>query len=149
MILIKRTLPSDIDFINLITKLDADLSERDGEDHSFFKQFNSTDSIHHAVVVYLSGQAAGCGALRKYDTDTIEIKRMYTIPTMRGQGVATAVLHELEKWAATLGFKRCILETGDKQPEAIQLYRKLGYKEIPNYGPYADVPSSVCFEKLI
>ena len=55
----------------------------------------------------------------------------------------------LEKWAGELGYKKCILETGKKQPEAISLYKKNGYKPIPNYGQYTGIDNSVCFEKLI
>lgn len=84
---------------------------------------------------------------KKYDDDTMEVKRMYTLDDYRGKGIATKVLAELEKWANELSFKKCILETGKKQPEAIRLYQKNGYKIIPNYGQYAQVENSLCFEK--
>ncbi len=77
----------------------------------------------------------------------MEVKRMYTLPEYRGKGIAAAVLNELEKWAAELGCGRCVLETGMKQPEAIRLYEKSGYSVIPNYGQYAGLENSVCFEK--
>ena len=64
-------------------------------------------------------------------------------------GIATQILTELEKWATELSFKKCVLETGKKQPEAIALYIKNGYKIIPNYGQYEGVENSVCFEKLL
>jgi GNAT superfamily N-acetyltransferase len=79
----------------------------------------------------------------------MEIKRMYTLPECRGKGIATKVLIELEKWANELSYEKCILETGKKQPEAIALYKKNGYKLIPNYGQYAEMENSVCFEKEI
>jgi putative acetyltransferase len=74
---------------------------------------------------------------------------MYTLPEFRGKGIAAMVLHELEKWAAELSFEKCVLETGKRQPEAIGLYTKSGYKTIPNYGQYARIENSVCFEKAI
>ncbi len=77
----------------------------------------------------------------------MEVKRMYTVPTHRGKGLASQVLNELEKWAGELSYKSCLLETGIKQPEAIRLYQKNGYRIIPNYGQYAGVENSVCFEK--
>lgn len=74
---------------------------------------------------------------------------MYVTPEGRGKGVATKILAELESWAAELGYRYCILETGKRQPEAIALYKKMGYRIIKNYGPYAGVENSVCFEKRI
>lgn len=74
---------------------------------------------------------------------------MYVSPESRGKGVATKILSELERWAAEQGFVKCILETGKKQAEAIGLYQKNGYASIPNYGQYAEVESSVCFEKKV
>ena len=74
---------------------------------------------------------------------------MYVPLNRRGQGIASLVLKELEKWAKELGYKKCILETGLKQPEAIRLYEKNGYKSIPNYGQYSGVENSVCYEKVI
>ena len=77
----------------------------------------------------------------------MEIKRMYTSPESRGKGIASSVLSELEGWASELSYEKCILETGKKQPEAIGLYEKNGYKTIPNYGQYAGIENSLCFEK--
>ncbi|MDQ2692245.1 MAG: GNAT family N-acetyltransferase, partial [Chloroflexota bacterium] len=91
----------------------------------------------------------GCGAIKEYSPGVVEVKRMYTSPESRGKGVATNVLSELEAWAGELSYGTCILETGKKQPEAIRLYQKNGYKVIPNYGQYAEVENSLCFEKII
>jgi GNAT superfamily N-acetyltransferase len=79
----------------------------------------------------------------------MEIKRMYTSLESRGKGIASHVLRELENWASELSYERCILETGQKQPEALRLYEKNGYKVISNYGQYAEIGNSVCFEKHI
>lgn len=144
-----RTDSTHPDFIELVKLLDADLARRDGEEHAFYAQFNTIDRIKHAVVAYENEQPTACGAIREYDSDTVEIKRMYTLPRWRGKGLATFVLVGLERWAAELSYKRCVLETGKKQPEAIELYKKNGYVVIPNYGQYAGVENSVCFEKRI
>jgi putative acetyltransferase len=79
----------------------------------------------------------------------MEVKRMYTMPESRSKGIATKVLNELEKWASELAYQKCILETGKRQPDAIWLYQKNGYKSIPNYGKYVKMENSVCFEKDI
>ncbi len=74
---------------------------------------------------------------------------MFVIREKRGRGYASQILNELESWAGELGFEKCILETGINQPEAIALYKKRGYKITSNYGQYAGVDKSFCFEKKI
>ena len=144
-----RTDSDDRDFIELVKQLDAELAVRDGKDHSFYAQFNKIDKIKYVVVAYEDNKPAGCGAIKEYDKDTMEVKRMYTLPESRDKGIATGILTELEKWAFELHYAKCILETGKRQPEAIALYKKNNYKQIPNYGQYANIENSVCFEKQI
>lgn len=146
---LKRTDSTDPDFIELVRHLDADLAERDGKDHSFYAQFNKIDKIKYAIVAYEDDRPVGCGAIKEYSPDAMEVKRMYTSPENRGNGIASKVLSELELWASDLLYEKCILETGKRQPEAIALYKKQGYQVIPNYGQYADIEDSVCFEKNI
>jgi putative acetyltransferase len=149
MIKIIRTNSDHPDFISLVKLLDADLAIRDGEDHPFYAQYNKIDKIKFTVVAYENEKPVSCGAIKEYSPDTMEVKRMYTLPEFRGKGIATIILLELEKWTKELGYKKCILETGKKQPEAIRLYEKNDYKLIPNYGQYVAVENSVCFEKEI
>ena len=149
MIKIVRTNSDDQDFIDLVKNLDAELAERDGNDHPFYAQFNKIDKIKYVVVAYENSKPMGCGAIKEYASNTMEIKRMYTSPESRGKGIATKVLTELEIWATELSYEKCILETGKKQPEAIGLYKKNGYKLIPNYGQYAEIENSLCFEKVV
>ncbi|MDD4968673.1 MAG: GNAT family N-acetyltransferase [Paludibacter sp.] len=143
----KRTNSDDTDFQKLVTELDKDLKIRDGEEHVFYSQFNKTDKIKHTIVAYDQDLAVGCGALKEYSNDTMEVKRMFVKLNNRNKGIASLILHELENWSKELDYKKCILETGKKQPEAIHLYEKNQYNLIPNYGPYKDVENSVCFEK--
>lgn len=147
MITILRTNSQNNDFIALVKLLDADLKITDGDDHSFYNQFNKIDAIKHVVVTYKNNIPVACGAIKEYDQNTMEIKRMFTLTQYRGQGIASIVLAELEKWAAELSYQKCILETGIKQLAAIQLYKKNGYTVIPNYGQYIGIENSVCFEK--
>jgi len=149
MISIQRTYPGNIDFHSLVFELNKDLKIRDGGDYSFFAQFNKIDSIKYVVIAYLNDKPVGCGAIKQYDDITMEVKRMFVLSEFRGQGIASLVLKELEKWCKELNFKKCILETGKRQPEAIRLYHKNGYKIIPNFGQYANVESCVCFEKIL
>jgi len=149
MISVIRTDSTHQDFIELVDHLNADLAIRDGEQHTFYAQYNTIDKIRHVVVAYENGRAVGCGAIKEYAADTMEVKRMYTKPGKRGKGIASQVLVELEAWAREMGFEKCILETGKKQPEAIGLNKKNGYKPIPNYGQYEGVENSVYFEKAL
>jgi GNAT superfamily N-acetyltransferase len=144
-----RTDSDNSDFIQLVRLLDADLATRDGNEHSFYAQFNKIDKIRHVVVAFENNLPVGCGAIKSYDLQTMEVKRMYTLPEHRGKGIAKNILKELEKWAAELSCNKCILETGRRQPEAIELYQRSGYTIIPNYGQYAAIENSVCFEKQL
>lgn len=148
-IILKRTNSENPDFLELVKHLDADLAIRDGDEHAFYNQFNKLDAIKNVVIAYLNGEAVGAGGIKQYDSGIMEVKRMFVLPENRGKGIAAEILKELEKWARELGFNKCVLETGIRQPEAIALYKKCGYKSIPNYGQYRDAPSSVCFEKFL
>lgn len=149
MIDIRRTDSDDVDFKALVKRLDADLAERDGADHGFYSQFNKIDKIRHAVVCYEDGQPIGCGAIKAFDEQAMEVKRMYVSPEGRNKGIATRVLTELETWASEMGYAKCVLETGKRQPEAIALYEKNAYRRTENYGQYVGVENSVCFEKVL
>lgn len=144
-----RTNSSNVDFQQLVEHLDVYLSITDGDEHSFYDQFNKLDNINHVILAYEDGVAVGCGAIKKFDDQSMEIKRMYTAPIARGQGIATQIIKELEIWAKELGNSKCILETGLRQFEAVGFYKKSGYKITPCYGQYADVENSICFEKKL
>lgn len=144
---IVRTNSANQDFINLVKLLDQELAIVDGDDHAFYHQFNSINVLKHTIVLYESDIPVGCGAIKKFDETSAEVKRMFTLPETRGKGIATKVLFELEKWAKELNYKYTILETGKRLPDAIALYRKNGYEIIPNYGQYVGIENSVCFRK--
>lgn len=144
-----RTNSENEDFRKLVEELDAELRIRDGEDHSFYTQFNKIVAIKHVVVAYDEDTPVGCGAIKTFSPDTMEVKRMYVPSARRGQGIASAILKELEQWTVELSCTKCILETGIRQPDAIALYKKNDYKIIPNYGQYENVKNSVCFEKML
>lgn len=144
-----RTDSENSDFVSLVVSLDELLKEKDGEEHAFYAQFNKTESIKNVILTYIENECIGCGALRKYDDKTAEIKRMFVKPGFRGLGIGRKILNELEAWAAELFFTECILETGKKQTEAVGLYKSYGYEVIPNYEPYAGKELSICFRKKL
>ncbi|MBT8377323.1 MAG: GNAT family N-acetyltransferase [Bacteroidia bacterium] len=149
MIKIVRTDSNNQDFIALVEQLDAYLKITDGNEHEFYNQFNGIDTLHHVVVIYNNNKAIACGAFKKFNTDTVEIKRMFVSPSKRQSGIGKIVLKELESWASEEGFNFCILETGKRQTEAVQFYKKCNYKSIPKYGQYKNMDNSLCFEKKL
>jgi putative acetyltransferase len=149
MINIIRTSSENTDFIKLVKMLDAELAIIDGDEHSFYSQFNKIDKIKYVVVAYKDEKPVGCGAMKEFDAESMEVKRMFVTLEFRKRGIAAGILAEIEAWAGELSYRRCILETGIRQPEAIGLYKKCGYVYIPNYGQYTGVENSVCFEKKI
>lgn len=149
MVTIKRTDSGDSNFRALVKQLDQYLAVTDGEEHAFYDQFNKLDQIKQVVVLYENGEAVGCGAIKEYEPGIMEVKRMFTVSAKRGKGYASVIISELENWAAEMSFEKCILETGTRQREAIALYKKNGYRLIPNYGQYADAENSLCFEKQL
>jgi len=101
------------------------------------------------LLARVDGRAVGCGALRRIDATTGEIKRMYVAPAARGTGLGRRLLDELERHTCGLGLRRLVLETGTRQPQAIGLYRRAGFARIPCFGEYQHAPLSVCMAKAL
>ena len=95
------------------------------------------------------GSAVACGGIARFDAERAELKRMYVVPAVRGRGLGRRVLVELEGAARRLGYAAVVLETGDRQPEALALYESSGYERIPCYPPYDSRALSLCFEKRL
>jgi putative acetyltransferase len=101
------------------------------------------------LVVRDGERALACGGVCRFDATRGELKRMYVLPDARGRGLGRIVLEWLEQEARRLGYAGLVLETGERQPEAIGLYESAGYREIPCYGVYAEQTTSRCFEKSL
>ena len=142
-----RTDSANPAFQQLVYKLDAYLRNLNGEEHSFYNQFNQLDALNSVVVAYDDDTAVGCGAIKPFDETSTEVKRMYVLPTHRRQGIAGQILQELETWSRELGYVAMVLETANDMPDAIGLYTKNGYEKMPNYGQYVGMPRSVCMRK--
>lgn len=149
MLRLLRTHSRNPDFVELIKSLDAFLAVSDGDEHDFYAQYNKSDDIKHVLVAYQNEKPVGCGAFKKYEGRTAEIKRMYVSLEVRGQGIGKQILQELERWSKETNYNKVILETGVNQHEAIYLYRNSGYRIIPNYGQYKHATNSICFEKQL
>ena len=142
-----RTDSSNKDYQELVRLLDQGLTVTDGNEFEFFAQYNKIDMIKHVIVAYADDKAVGGGAIKEYDGERAEIKRMFVRPEFRGQGIAAEILSALEAWAKELGYKGTILETGCMLTSAIRLYERSGYSRIDYYGQYIGVATSVCMEK--
>ena len=149
MIELKRTTSDNEGFRILIRELDKELRNNYDTVQAIYDQFNIIENNQNVIVAYGDGMPVGCGCFKKFGNHSVEIKRMFVKPGYRGQKIGASVLNELEKWAKELNNTSTILETGTKQIEAIQLYQKSGYIVIENYGPYKDLPDSVCMKKAL
>ena len=146
-----RTDGKNEDFIENCRLLDMDLDRRVGRQikREKYQKFNQLDEIREAIVDYDHGRAVGGGAIRRYDDENIELKRVFVHNEYQGQGIGSRLVSLLIEWAAELGYRRMILETGELLAESCAVYKKLGFAVIPNYGPYADMPESLCMAREI
>ncbi|WP_320054562.1 GNAT family N-acetyltransferase [uncultured Acetobacteroides sp.] len=145
-----RTNSNDPTFRMLEAELEAELSQRDDSIQQRCDRYDTPQSYIDTVIVAYDGDTpVGFGCFKPFDDSTAEIKRMYVRKDYRRKGVASIILMELELWAGQHDFIKLILQTSTKQPEAMQLYAKFGYKQIASYGMYANIASSVGMQKLI
>ena len=99
------------------------------------------------LVAEVDGVPAGCGGWRAHGDGVAELKRMYVEPAFRRRGLAALLLAELERTAAAAGHRHLLLNSGDRQPEALALYARAGYTPVAGYGSYADAPGAVFLGK--
>jgi GNAT superfamily N-acetyltransferase len=100
-------------------------------------------------VAYAGSRAVGMGAHRPLEEETTEVRRMYVLRSARRNGVARAILAQIEEDARARGFRRLVLETGNRQRPAMKLYESSGFHRVAPFGNYRADPTSVCYEKHI
>lgn len=144
-----RTTSDNPDFQNLTNELDSELCRIYNTRKEDFEEYNRITDLATVVLVYENGFAIACGCFKPFDEERIELKRMFVKPECRGKGIASLMVAELEKWGKELSYGAIILETGKGQPEAIALYRKLGYDDIPHFGEFPEESRSVCLGKIL
>ena len=101
------------------------------------------------LIAFLNENPVGCGALRRLDDITAEVRRIYVLVQTRRAGIARAILVRLEKEACRLGYETLLVETGNRQHPAMSLYQSYGFTRIPAYGRYVNDPVSVCYSKSV
>lgn len=145
----RRTDGKNKEFIENCIFLDMDLDRRVGKEvqRDKYNKYNQLDEIREAIVVYEDNKPIGGGAIRRYNDEDIELKRVFVHPECQGRGIGTELVSMLVEWATELGYKRIVLETGKILSEACAVYKKLGFHVISNYGPYVDMPESLCMAK--
>jgi GNAT superfamily N-acetyltransferase len=154
---IRRTSLDDPIARTLIAALNAELLGRypeEGATHFRLDADEVASGRGAFVVAWRDAAALGCGAVRRLDADVAgaaaaELKRMYVVPSARGARVGAGILAALEGEARALGVTRLVLETGERQPEALALYRRTGFVEIPRFGAYVESALSVCMAKTL
>lgn len=140
---------SNPDFIELCRGLDNFLNELVGgeENRAEYISYNQLDDIHNAIVAYDNDIPVGCVSFKKYDDECAEVKRVFIKRGYRGKGISNILMELLETSAKNQGYCYLILESGEPLIAAMALYKKIGYKVIPNYGQYKDMPDSICMKK--
>jgi GNAT superfamily N-acetyltransferase len=144
-----KTTSENPDFIFLIETFDAYLWDRYPELKKEYWGNNLIEFNANVFIVYLDEKPVACGCFKKYNEESVELKRMFVLPEARGLGLAQLVIKELEAEAKNQGFEILILETLYKQTEAINLYQKTGFRIVENYEPYVGLLNSVCMSKSI
>lgn len=137
------------DFIVLCHMLDNFLNELVGgeQNRAQYIPYNKLDDIHDVIVAYDGDVPVGCASFKKYDEENVEVKRVFIKDEYRGRGISKILMSMLEERVRKQGYKYLIFESGEPLIAAIALYRKLGYKVIPNNGQYKDMPESICMWK--
>lgn len=146
-IILNRTTSDNPDFKLLVSHLDHELWNELKEDQATYDQFNKVPGIETALVLYINGKPVAIGCFKKYNKDTIEIKRMFVEKEFRGLGLSKIILDELEKWAGEMSYSYAILETSVRFKPARTLYENAGYEVMENYDQYDGLEESVCMKK--
>lgn len=142
---------SDSGFAILCDKLDSRLDELVGAkfERNQYEKYNLRDTISDVIVVYRNGQPIACGGFKMYDEEHAELKRIFVDSSAKGMGLGAEIIRRLEARAKIKGYKWCMLETSEPLEAACHVYKKAGYKIIPNYGSYINMEDSICMERKI
>lgn len=138
------------DFNYLCSFLDAYLNDLVGgeKNRQAYIPHNTVENIHDVIIAYDGLNPIGAAAFRYYNDDAAEVKRVFIKDGYRGREISKKLMNLLEEKAKEKGFTRFILETGEPLVAAMHLYKSIGFTIIENFGPYKDLPKSICMEKI-
>lgn len=147
----EHTNGSNQDFILLCQELDIFLNKlvSGEENRSQYIPYNQLNDIHDVILAYDENIPIGCASYKKYDTECAEVKRVFIRREYRGKGISKRLMGLLEKSAKESGYTHFILESGEPLVAAMRLYYSIGFKAIPSYGQYKDMPESICMKKKL
>ena len=111
---------------------------------SGFIPYNISGDIPIVLIAACSGKAVGCAGLREHSARDAELKRVWVEPEYRGRHIATHIMNMIEEKARELNYQRIILQTRLMMKDAVRLYQRRGYRQIPNYPPYDRLDGAVC-----
>lgn len=145
-----KTTSNNSHFQTLVKLLDQELYKRYPEVQASYDEHNQFEEAIDVLVILVDEQPIACGAFKIMpEQQWVELKRIFVHPDYRRQGWSKIILQNLEEWSLKKGFSTLVLETGDRMFEAINLYKYNDYKVIPNYGPYVNMPHSICMQKKL
>lgn len=142
--------PLQDDVRALLAELNADLLRLTPAEfcsHMTAEEMAAADTT--VFVARLDGGAVAIGALRRHGDDVGEVKRMYTRPEVRGQGIAGAILAAVESLAVAEGLSGLVLETGDRHPAAWRVYERGGFRRSGPVAGYCDTGWAVFYAKTL
>ena len=151
-LLVQRISPAEPAALRLLRASDAYLASLYPPESTHLEGAAALAAPHVAFFgAFVDGELLGCGALKRMEDDGVygEIKRVFVAPPHRGRGIARALMAQIEAHAADTGLRLLRLETGVRQPEALQLYRTHGYRLRGPFGRYGPDPLSVFMEKTL
>lgn len=142
--------PHQPDSVALIAELVAFLDALYPEDAEEEPAPWTMDDVAPFLVARVAGEAAGCGGLVPVaEPDALEIVRMYVRPGHRGRRIADQVLAELEAHARARGVGALLLRCGPRQPQALRLYERNGYRPRPVFAHHREHPTNLFYEKRL
>jgi putative acetyltransferase len=100
------------------------------------------------LIAMAGNEPAGCVGLKRFSDDACEMKRLFVLPHFRAVGIGKLLSNKIIENAKEMGYKKMLLDTNREMAEAVNLYKKSGFKEIP---PYCDNenPNAVFMELLL
>lgn len=147
---ILRTNGANEDFHKLVELLDENLWALYTDTMAQYVAGNIVDHDVLVVILYCGTEPITCGCLRPFqDSASVELKRMFVKKEYRGKGYSKEIVRELLRWSKEMNFETVCLETGVKQPEAVNLYEKMGFVRTEPYGEYIGNPESICMKHVI
>lgn len=138
---------TDERFQSLVAELDEGYFKRIGDGLKRYQSYNEFKKPHVVILALDGNDAVACASYRKFDEDSVEFKRVYVKRKYRKRGLAYCLIQKLERLVIEDGFKHSYIVTGKKNFAAINLYMKLNYKKIENFGQFKDDDAVICMKK--